>query len=195
MIISRLDEVTTTLLLGEVAAGAFGRRLAGISTEAHAKAVAEVVGRFQKKDEKGEESQPKKPAKIEGEAKVSSTVSPGGELSRADGQRAEVAGEITKIHKAFKDDMGTDTLLVACVTALGQEKVDPNDAKAARSPPTKLGALCQKFFENLEQRLMGFAKADAYSDVLTKCAGVVADNKANEEDKKVCRRVVESVIK
>lgn len=44
MIMSRLDDVIVTLLLGETAGGAFGRKLAGIGLEASAEASASLSG-------------------------------------------------------------------------------------------------------------------------------------------------------
>lgn len=96
LIMSRLDDAIVTLSLGDAAAGAFGRKLAGVGGEASAKADATVTGL------------PREIAKIEEQAE---------KLSAAN-KKVDDAAKALESHKATKPTEGKESDYAAQTTKL-----------------------------------------------------------------------------
>jgi hypothetical protein len=201
LMMARLDETTTTLLLGEMAAGAFGRQLGAIQGTADAKAAANLTESLNAALKPASSTTPatgsspsgqggasptkQVDSKTDSDVKAATTVL--GTVGTITGRSApgEVAGEVAKIHKAFLDDDNLDALLVACITSLSHEPV-----KNASDTETALSSICKKqifgdFMNNAAKIIRVKADAEvlvtrartesAYVDALRKCFDVFAD--------------------
>jgi len=153
MMMARLDETTVTLLLGELAAGAFGRQLAGLGSAAEGKAATELSQTLKVKAEPATGSQPSTTkADVEGKASVTAPGPIGTIAGR--GQSPEVAAEVARIHRAFLKDANLDALMVACVTALSQESAGA------------LAAVCKtEVFAGLERKVTTIVAARTQAEV------------------------------
>jgi hypothetical protein len=202
LMMARLDETTTTLLLGEMAAGAFGRQLGAIQSATDAKTTAQLTESLNAAlktagttPATGTGGQgPATPAKqvdskTDSDVKAATTVL--GTVGTITGKSAagEVAGEVARIHKAFLDDDNLDALLVACITSLSHEPV-----KNATEKETALSSICKQqifkdFINNAAKIIRVKAEAEvlvtrartesAYIDALRRCFDVFGD-KAKE---------------
>jgi hypothetical protein len=182
VMMARLDETTTTLLLGEVAAGAFGRQLAAIKTTADAKASANLNESLSPSSKAGDgatapagasqgtggatpvrQSDGKTDSELKTLAEVLGT--PGaitgrtgpGEVARTG--PGEVAAEVSKIHKAFLDDDNLDALLVACITALSPEPAKTGNEESAFSRICK-DEIFKGFIDNAKSIISAKANAE-----------------------------------
>jgi len=178
MITARMGQTMTTLMLGELAAGAFGRNLAGANASADSSAVASLVQQL--KDSAAKDlaaaqaanppaaegsAPPRDPSKTDtsSSAKVTTAVLTAiGAISGRPANSQEIAHEVGRIHKNFLDDDNLDALLVACVTALSTEK----SANQKNGTETGLAELCRKsIFEDFGNRVPNFLAAKARAEV------------------------------
>lgn len=199
MMMARLDETTVTLLLGELAAGAFGRQLAGVGSAAEGKAGAELTQTLNVKSEPAAPQPDGAPqpggspatAKTSAEGKVTATVPSQAGAIQGRTHSADVAAEVTKIHRAFLKDSNLDALLVACVTALshsaGTPLADICRQEVLKDIDKKVPLLLKARAES-EARLREAATHDTALRVIRQCFELQAKS---AEQKATCDRLVE----
>ena len=216
MMMARLDETTVTLLLGELAAGAFGRGLAGAGGTTEGKATAELTQTLDVKSQpaghpaggaagQGGAAQPgaqpaggtqpggaPATAATSAEGKATAMIPHQAGVIQGRTHNAEIAAEVAKIHRAFLKDTNLDALLVACVTALhGSEW-------------TAFADVCRELLKNFDKKVPLILKARTDSEVrVREAAGheralrVIGEcfelQKKSPEQKATCDRLVEKL--
>jgi hypothetical protein len=215
VMMARLDETTTTLLLGEMAAGAFGRQLSAVKTTADAKASANLNESLTPQPKAGSGATPaaatpqgaggaspirQSDGKTDSELKtLAEVVGTPGTISATSARTApgEVASEVSKIHKAFLDDDNLDALLVACITALSPEPARTDKEESAFSRICRQ-EIFKGFIENATSVITAKARAEvlvtrarteaAYLDTLRRCFEVFG-----KESKESCAPLIAAV--
>jgi hypothetical protein len=212
VMMARLDETTTTLLLGEMAAGAFGRQLGAIQTAADAKASANLNETLSPASKAGNSGAPaigssqggggatpvkQSDGKTDSELKTLATVlgSTGNISART--APGEVAAEVSKIHKSFLDDDNLDALLVACITSLSPEPAKTDKEESAFSKICR-EEIFKGFIDNARAVIAAKASAEAlvtrarteaaYVDTLRKCLEVFG-----KESRETCAPLIAAV--
>jgi hypothetical protein len=221
LMMARLDETTTTLLLGEMAAGAFGRQLGAAQASSESKTTTSLVESRNTpprssdgaKTGNGTPSPATAPSSPAGatpvtrqsdgttgaDVKATATVPAGTGTIATRSAAGEVAGEVAKIHKAFLDDDNLDALLVACITSLSHE--DVKDGKS--STETSLSSICKtqifnRFIENVKDIIAAKANAEVVvSRARNEAAYVDAINRCiaifGNDSKQTCAPLIAAV--
>ncbi len=185
LMMARLDETTTTLLLGEMAAGAFGRQLGSGQASAESKtttsltearntplrtfqtgngAPATVTGGATPAPAAATQAATREmQSSTESDLKTTASVPTGLGAIAGRSPAGDGAAEVARIHKAFLDDDNLDALLVACITSLSHEGV--KDGKSGTE--TSLGHICKtQIFNDFIENAKGILAAKANAEVL-----------------------------
>jgi hypothetical protein len=176
LMMARLDETTTTILLGEMAAGAFGRQLAAAQGSADAKSTTSLTETRNPGSNPGDAAQPAAPTagagggaaagrQVQGttetDLKTATTALSGLGAISGRSPAGEVAGEVARIHKSYLDDDNLDALLVACITTLSHEPVQNEAGKE-----TSLSRICKReIFEGFIGNVKKVIEAKASAEV------------------------------
>ncbi len=178
MITARLGQTAATLLLGEMATGAFGRNLAGLGSSTDSMGKAELVQDLKISPAKasaagqpsagGSETPPTGSAHgtTDTRAETKTTVTGGGAIT-GPAHNVEVAAQVARIHRTFIQDNNLDALMLACVTSLSMDTGVGGAEKAAQE--SSLSHLCRtSLFGQLQKDIPALlkAKADAEATVI-----------------------------
>jgi hypothetical protein len=183
IMLSRFDKMMVTLLVSELAAGAFGRSLgsAGTGADGTASATADLVDKITKTQqaedavktaEEKKNAQDADTAKRElsnslkaqaaSAAKVLAVTGAGG---IAPGHSPEVARILAEIQRKYIENLNFDALEVACVSALDRGRADPDVRTTAATYGKKPGEFAAMVGAADKAGLTPFA-AYCLSDVL-----------------------------
>ncbi|MFQ5684303.1 MAG: hypothetical protein ACE5HC_13665 [Candidatus Binatia bacterium] len=113
VMISRYDDTMITMLLGEFVAGAFGRPLAVIGTEAKSRTPPQQP----------EQQQPG----VSSEAKGSTGTQPGSLESKQD---AHIAKTLSLMQRTYLQNLNYDAVEIACIMAVDEAESSPELTKA-----------------------------------------------------------------
>jgi hypothetical protein len=165
-----------------MAAGAFGRQLAGGQAAADSKSSSSLnetrslpakptqasnggaaggeTGGGSATPASGQAKSSQIEGKTEADLKTTAAVVEGvGKISERS-PAGEVAAEVARIHKAFLDDDNLDALLVACITSLSHEGIKDGQQ-------TSLSQICKKeIFENFVEKAAKVIETKARAEVL-----------------------------